>query len=65
MSAIQQQLLDTGSHFRPSGSDMQGPAVEVCDACRCPVEFNPGLYCPTPKVHTWTDPGAESGEEIP
>jgi hypothetical protein len=65
MQPVQQQLLATGSHFRPSGSDMKGPAVEVCDACRCPVEFNPGIHCPTGNVHTWTDPGAEPGEETP
>jgi hypothetical protein len=63
VSAIQGQLLASGAHFEPTGSDANGPAIEVCDACRCDVTWNPGL-CSTPRIHRWTDPGAEPGEEI-
>lgn len=63
MSHVQGQLLATGSHFEPTGADACGPAIEVCDACRCDRTWSPGL-CPTPGVHTWTDPGAEAGEDL-
>lgn len=63
MSAVQQQLIATGAHFEPTGSDAKGPAIEVCDSCRCDVTWSPGV-CPTPDAHRWTDPGFEPGEEV-
>lgn len=64
MSAVQGQLLATGTHFEPTGADVRGPAIEVCDACRCDRTWKPGL-CSTPDVHTWTEPGVEPDEDAP
>jgi hypothetical protein len=62
MSADQELLFHTGSHYEPTGSDAKGPPLEVCDACRTDVTWSPGK-CPTPQYHRYSDPGAEPGEE--
>jgi hypothetical protein len=62
LNPVQQQLLPTGTHFEPTGSDAAGPQLEVCDACRMDVTWAPGR-CRTPEVHRWKDPGFEPGED--
>lgn len=44
-----------GTHLEPTGADVKGPLLEVCDACRMDASWNPGLLCPTPEVHTWKE----------
>jgi hypothetical protein len=61
VNAVQQQLLASGTHWLPTGANADGPQLEVCDACRCDVTWNPGR-CRTPEVHRWNDLGFEPGE---
>lgn len=52
-----------GSYLSPSGADLEGPLVAICEGCHVDITWKPGLQCPTPAVHTWTDPGPDPDEE--
>jgi hypothetical protein len=57
-----------GAYLSPSGADLKGPILAICEGCGCWIEYQPAIgpcACPTPEVHTWKDPGSEpeEGEE--
>lgn len=54
-----------GTYLSPSGADMKGPLVVICEGCNMPAMYRPAVgpcACPTPAAHTWT--GEQPEEDV-